>query len=130
MPDIGPIVAKSIFKWFKDKKNLDLLVELGKAGVKIKSPNLPRRQTGSQFPIPNSNSIFKDKTVVLTGTLNSLTREKAKAKIRELGGDISESVSSKTSYVVVGLEPGSKADKAKKLGATTLSEKDFLKLIK
>ena len=67
---------------------------------------------------------------MLTGTLETVTRNDAKAKIRELGGDVSESVSKNTSYVVVGLEPGSKAEKAKKLGVKILDEKEFLDLIK
>ena len=67
---------------------------------------------------------------MLTGSLESIARDEAKAKIRELGGDISESVSSKTSYVVVGSEPGSKAEKAKKLGVKILDEQEFLQLIK
>ena len=58
-----------------------------------------------------------------------MTRDEARAKIREFGGNVSESVSSKTSYVVAGSEPGSKADKAKKLGVKILSEKEFLGLI-
>jgi DNA ligase (NAD+) len=59
-----------------------------------------------------------------------MTRAKAKEKIRDLGGDVSESVSSKTDYVVLGSEPGSKADKARELGVKILSEKEFLELIK
>ena len=59
-----------------------------------------------------------------------MSRDEAKAKIREFGGDTSESVSSKTSYVVVGSEPGSKAEKAQKLGVKILEEKQFLDLIK
>jgi DNA ligase (NAD+) len=68
-------------------------------------------------------------TFVLTGTLSTLTRDDAKEKLRELGGDISESVSKSTTAVIVGENPGSKYDKAKKLGIDTLSEKEFLKLI-
>ncbi|MCX6718690.1 MAG: NAD-dependent DNA ligase LigA [Candidatus Staskawiczbacteria bacterium] len=114
--DIGPIVSKSIYEWFEEKDNVKFLEKLQKF-VKTQNPK-PKTQklSGSSF--------------VLTGTLESMSRDEAKAKIRELGGDISESVSSKTSYVVVGLEPGSKADKAKKLGVKTLSEKEFLKLVK
>ena len=59
-----------------------------------------------------------------------MSRDEARGKIRELGGNTSESVSSKTDYVVVGSEPGSKAEKAKKLGVTILDEKQFLELIK
>ena len=66
---------------------------------------------------------------VVSGTLSGLSRYEAKAKIRELGGDISESVSKKTDYVVTGGEPGSKFEKAKKLGVTTLTEKQFLEMI-
>ncbi|MBI4262366.1 NAD-dependent DNA ligase LigA, partial [Candidatus Uhrbacteria bacterium] len=66
---------------------------------------------------------------VLTGTLTSLTRDEAKEKIRSLGGEISESVSKKTSYVVAGTEPGSKFEKAQKLGVTILDERGFLLLI-
>lgn len=66
---------------------------------------------------------------VLTGELETLTRDEAKDRIRELGGDISESVSKKTSYVVAGQTPGSKYKKAKKLGVKVIEEKQFLKLI-
>ncbi|MBO8595501.1 NAD-dependent DNA ligase LigA, partial [Staphylococcus aureus] len=67
---------------------------------------------------------------VLTGTLTSMTRDEAKEKIRALGGDISESVSKKTSYVVAGENPGSKIDKAQKLGVAILDEQKFLNLLK
>ncbi len=59
-----------------------------------------------------------------------MTRDKAKEKIRELGGEISESVSKKTDFVVVGKEPGSKAEKAKELGVKTIGEKEFLEMLK
>jgi len=122
IPDIGPIVAKSIFKWFKDKKNLNLFEELEKAGVILKLK-------ASSSKLKAQSSIFKDKTVVLTGTLSSLTREEAKAKIRELGGDISSSVSKNTDFVIAGEDPGSKLDKAVKLGVKILEENEFLQLI-
>ena len=69
------------------------------------------------------------KTFVLTGTLETLGRDEAKDKIRELGGDISSSVSKETNYVVVGAEPGSKYDRAKKLGTKVVDEKEFLKML-
>ena len=116
--DIGPVVAKSIHEWFGEKENLKFLEKLEK---KLKITN-PKPKAGSEK--------LKNKTFVLTGSLESMSRDQAKAKIRDLGGDISESVSSKTDYVVVGLEPGSKAEKAKKLGVKILSEKEFLEIIK
>ena len=116
--DIGPVVAKSIYKWFCDKDNLKFLEKLQK---------FVKTQNTSSKP---QNLKLGGKTFVLTGSLESVTRERAKAKIRALGGDVSGSVSSKTDFVVVGLEPGSKAEKAEKLGVKVISEKEFLDLIK
>jgi len=116
--DIGPVVAKSIYEWFCDKDNLKFLEKLQK---------FVKTQNTSSKP---QNLKLGGKTFVLTGSLESVTRERAKAKIRALGGDVSGSVSSKTDFVVVGLEPGSKAEKAEKLGVKVISEKEFLDLIK
>ena len=116
--DIGPVVAKSIYEWFSEKDNLKFLEKLEKK-LKITNPK----------PSPGSEKL-KGKTFVLTGSLEKMSRDEARAKIRELGGDVSDSVSSKTDYVVVGSEPGSKAEKAKKLGIKSLDEKQFLNLIK
>ena len=79
--------------------------------------------------IITQNSKLQGKTFVFTGTLDLIERESAKEKVRNLGGQVSESVSVKTSFVVVGANPGSKAGKAKKLGVKTLDEKEFLKLL-
>ena len=74
---------------------------------------------------------LKGKTFILTGSLETMTRNEAKEKIRLLGGEISESVSKKTDYLILGKEPGpTKLEKAKKLGIKTLTEKEFLQLIK
>jgi DNA ligase (NAD+) len=116
--DIGPVVSKSIYEWFQDKENIKFLDKLEKS-VKI---------LNSEHKIVDLK--LNGFSFVLTGSLESMERNVAKEKIRQLGGDISESVSSKTSYVVVGLEPGSKAEKAKKLGVKILDEKQFLDLIK
>ena len=116
--NIGPVVAKSVFEWFQKKNNLKFLEKLEKK-VKILNPK-------SYILNPK----FAGKTFVLTGSLEAMSREEAKQKIRDLGGDISESVSLKISYVVAGLEPGSKAEKAKALGIKILNEQEFLKLLK
>lgn len=116
--DIGPVVAKSIYEWFSQKGNLEFLEKLKKVGVEIVTEKKAKYQP------------LKGKTFVLTGSLKTMTREEAKEKIRLLGGEISESVSKKTDFVIVGKEPGSKLEKAKKLGIKTLSEKEFFTLIK
>ncbi|MDP3882585.1 MAG: NAD-dependent DNA ligase LigA [Candidatus Staskawiczbacteria bacterium] len=116
--DIGPVVSKSIYEWFHDKANIEYLEKLEKA-VKIQN-----------YKLQTTNYKLSGKTFVLTGGLQTMTRDDAKAKIRELGGDVAGSVSSKTDYVVVGLDAGSKAEKAKKFGVKTLTEQEFLQLIK
>ena len=116
--DVGPIVAKSIYNWFREKRNIKYLDKL-KRVVRIKN-----------YELGTKNKKLKGKTFVLTGGLEIMTRDEAKDKIRELGGDISESVSKKTDYVIVGLEPGSKYDKARKLGIKTINEKELLNLIR
>lgn len=116
--DVGPQVAASIVNYFKDEKSKKLIANLFKNGVqieKVKEAVLGGKLSG--------------KTFVLTGTLSAMGRDEAKEKIRALGGDISESVSKKTSYIVVGAEPGSKAAKAEQLGVQILGEKAFLGLL-
>jgi DNA ligase (NAD+) len=117
--DVGEVVAKSIYSWFQNKSNLKLLEKLDKVGVKILSQKLKVK-----------SQKLKDKIFVLTGELESMTRDEAKEKIRALGGDISESVSKNTDFVVAGKEPGSKYEKAKELEVKIISEKAFLKIIK
>ncbi|OHA54520.1 MAG: hypothetical protein A2Z62_00565 [Candidatus Terrybacteria bacterium RIFCSPLOWO2_02_42_20] len=116
---IGPKVAESVFDWFKDKRNRELLERLLKR-IKIifpgKSPLL-------------KNSKIKGKIFVLTGTMENISRGKAKEEIKLRGGQVSEFVSRKTDFAVVGAEPGSKYDKAKKLGVKIIDEKEFLKLL-
>ncbi len=117
--DVGPIVAKSIHDYFKSEKNSEFLNKLDKAGVRIE-------------PVENiiKSNKLEGLTFVLTGSLETMPREKAKEKIRLLGGDISESVSKNTDYVLAGKEPGSKFEKAEKLGVKIINEKEFSKLIK
>jgi len=115
---IGPIVAESIVEWFKDKENIKILNKLLKQ-ITIDS--------GQKSKVANQK--YKNKTFVLTGTLQSMTRDEAKEKIRSLGGDVSSSVSKETDFVVVGENPGSKYEKALDLGVQVLSEEDFQRLI-
>jgi len=118
IPDIGQVVAASIHEYFNDPKNQKFVQDLVKNGVKIEEVKKRTHQP------------LKGKTIVLTGSLESMTRDDAKAKIRELGGNASSSVSKQTDFVVAGLDPGSKYDKAKKLGVRVIDEKEFLKIIK
>ncbi len=118
LPDIGPIVAKSIYDWFRTAKNARFLERLEKAGVEIE-----------RIKSTDKSQKLKGRTFVLTGTLSSMSRDEAKDKIRELGGDVSETVSTKTTFVVVGENPGSKYDRAEKLGVQILDEEEFRELI-
>jgi DNA ligase (NAD+) len=119
IPDIGSTVAESIYDWFHDEHNIKLLEKLQKAGIEVEIPELQV-----------SSLRFQDKTFVLTGELESFSRDEAKAKIRELGGDVSSSVSKNTDFVVVGKNPGAKYDKAKELGVKIIREKEFARMIK
>ena len=116
--DIGPVVARSIFEWFRDKAHQKLLKKFADNGVVVLSYHAASRK-----------GPLSGKTFILTGTLETMSREEAKARIRALGGKTSESVSKETSYVVAGKEPGSKYDKAKKFGIQILDEADLLKMI-
>ena len=116
--NIGPIVAESIYEWFNDKNNVKFLDKLLESGIKIKSEK------------SISNNKLSGKSFVLTGGLESMEREIAKEKIRQLGGQVSESVSRKTNFLVAGSDPGLKYDKAQKLGVKILAEKEFIDLIK
>jgi DNA ligase (NAD+) len=119
LPDVGPIVGQSIYDWFHDHHNIELLKRLENNGVTVES-----RKSKVE------NQKLKDKIFVLTGALDGLTRDEAKAKIRELGGEVSSAVSKNTDYVVAGVESGSKMEKAEKLGVKIIDEEEFLELLK
>jgi len=116
--DIGPIVAESISKFFKNPKKIQFIEKLKKSGIKI----IGEKKVKKLF--------LKGLVFVFTGTLASMTREKAKERVRELGGEVTNSISKRVNILVVGREPGSKLEKAKKLGIKILREKDFLSLLK
>lgn len=125
IPDVGGVVAKSIYEWFRSKENLKVVEDLLKAGVKIQNPRLrPASWRGY-----GGQAKLKGLTFVLTGTLATLTREQAKERIRTLGGEVTESVSKNTDYVVVGESSGSKFQKAKELGIQILKEQELLKML-
>ena len=115
---IGPKIAFSIVNWFKEERNIKFLKKLEAKGVNI-IPVISRKGKGK----------LKGLTFVLTGTLLSMSRDEAKKRIREEGGEVSEIVSKKTDYVVVGENPGSKLKKALELKIKTLNEQEFFKMI-
>ncbi|MDD5760655.1 MAG: NAD-dependent DNA ligase LigA [Candidatus Pacebacteria bacterium] len=118
IPMIGPVIGKAISDWFRDKKNIAFLKKLEKKGIKL----LPLK-------IAEKQGNLKGLNFVITGVLDSMSREEAKAKIISQGGKVQEAVSSKTNYVVRGRNPGSKYEKAKELGIKIISEKEFLKML-
>lgn len=118
---VGPVVAEALTLWFADKNNQKILDNL-LAQIKISRILLDENK--------GKSGKLVGKTFVLTGTLSNLSRDEAKDKIRALGGEISESVSAKTSYLIAGENAGSKLEKAQTLGVAILKEGDFLELLK
>lgn len=114
--DIGPAVSKSIFEYFSDKKNQKLIEELSELGVLIKYEKI------------KSNKL-ENKTFVFSGGLETISRDEAKNLVRDKGGKISSSVSANTDYLVLGDEPGSKYEKARKLGIKIINEEEFKKVL-
>ncbi len=114
--NIGQVVAQSIYKWFNNKKNQKFIQRLLKAGVEIIEPRTFAKK-------------LQGKNFVLTGQLNELTRDEAKSKIRQLGGQVSSAVSGETDYLILGSNPGSKYDKAHQFGVKIVREKEFLRML-
>lgn len=121
-PEIGPVLAASLREWFDEPRNTALLARLRAAGLRMEVP--PEERAAASRPGP-----LTGRTYVLTGTLESMTRDEAAAAIERLGGKVAGSVSKKTSAVIVGADPGSKADKAATLGVPTLDEAGFRDLL-
>jgi DNA ligase (NAD+) len=122
VPDVGPVVARAVRTFFDEPTNRALVERLRAANVNLVSEF---ENNGR----PPGTGPFDGQTFVLTGTLQTMTREAAQAEIEKRGGRVGSSVSKKTRYVVVGIEPGSKADKARAVGVETLDEEGFLRLI-
>jgi DNA ligase (NAD+) len=116
---IGEQGAYSIVSYFNDQANRAMIEELRALGVQIIS---------SEFGLENLP--FSGKTFLFTGGLSSMSRSEAKAKVKELGGQVASTVSKKVTHLVTGENPGSKLQKAKELGMILLSEEDFNKMLK
>lgn len=117
MHNIGSKTAQNIYVWFHNEQNIKFLEKLEKANIKIKIQKSLKQK-------------LSDKNFVFTGTLKFLTREQAKEKIRNLGGDIHETISLNIDFLVAGENPGSKLKKAQKLGIKIIKEKEFLNFVK
>src|SRR6202521_820548 len=118
VPEVGPKIAASVVEFFSEPANRQLIKKLHKAGV---HPTAEKRVVKSQK--------LAGKSFVFTGGLANRSREEAGELVKQHGGKVSGSVSKKTDYVIVGTDPGSKYDKAKELGVTILTEKEFENLL-
>ena len=116
--EIGPVVAESIYNFFHNPKNLVVLEKLKKGGVVFPKEESEARET-----------FLAGKTFVLTGALDSMTRDEARKIIETSGGRVSSSVSRKTDFVIAGKDPGSKYANAQRLGVKALNEDEFKKMI-
>jgi DNA ligase (NAD+) len=122
IPDVGEIVADSIVGFFRDEVNRRSIARMLEAGV------APTMEQPAQAP---ADSVFNGKTVVLTGTLPSMSRDEAKRLLEAAGAKVTGSVSKKTDYVIAGADAGSKLTKARELGVTVIDdEAEFLRLVK
>lgn len=119
IPDVGPVIAKSLFLWCNDGRNKELIRRLRKAELNFQS---------ALFHPAAAAGPLAGHTLVLAGTLPNLTRDQASARIEAAGGRVSGSVSKKTSYVIAGDQAGSKLDKARKLGVKIIDEAELLRI--
>ena len=119
IPEVGPVVAQSVVTFFRQPENLKLLERLKQAGVRLEQAPEERKKS----------DLLAGKTFVFTGALKSFTREEAQRLVEELGGRAASSVSRKTDYVVVGENPGSKAQRARELGIPMITEEEFKRMI-
>ncbi len=115
---IGPVMAESIYAYFREPRHRAIIADLVAAGVR------PQAEAAK----PRTGALF-GKTVVVTGSLEHFTRQQAEQAIKEAGGKASGSVSKKTNFVLAGAEPGSKLDKARELGVTVIDERQFMKML-
>ncbi len=118
VPDIGPVMAESVYRYFQDETHLILLNRLRQSGLRFQD------DTSEMIPSP-----FNAKICVLTGTLTHLTRDQAKEILIKLGANVTSSVSAKTDFVIVGDDAGAKLAQARKLGVTCITESEFMEMI-
>ncbi|MCD6411603.1 MAG: NAD-dependent DNA ligase LigA [Thermoplasmata archaeon] len=116
--EVGPETARSVYNFFREERNREEIERLREVGVKATFSRMEKKE-----------GILKGKVFVFTGALKEFTRSEAKRIVEELGGTVASSVSRNVDYVVVGENPGSKYDKAKKLGIKMINEEEFKKLI-
>lgn len=120
---IGPIVARHIYNFINDQKNIAIINKLINSGVEFTDSNIEQEQNST------NNWQFNDKIVVITGSLEQLTREEIKELLEKHGAKVTSSVSKKTDYLIAGANPGSKLQQAKDLNIMILTEDEFFKLI-
>jgi len=114
---IGPVMAESICQYFRRRQNREVVEQLLAAGVKPENPH------------PRPSGKLENRTFVITGTLDNFTRPEAEQAIRAAGGRAASSVSRRTDFLVAGKDPGSKLEKASKLGVKVIDEKQFMELL-
>ncbi len=119
--DVGPRVAASIVAWFGEEKNQELLSQFEQLGVVVQSQKKKNEN--------KTTTVFTGKKVVLTGTLQAMSRDEAKAMLRDAGADVSGSISKNTDYLIAGEKAGSKLTKAEALGVVVLTEDEFVSLL-
>ena len=122
---IGPEIAQSVYQWFRVPANQTLIERLKAAGVATEGARVDEVESDAA----PENLPLTGKTFVITGTLPTMKRDEAKKLIQNAGGKVSNSVSSKTDYLVVGEDAGSKLEKAQKLGISQLREEQLLEMI-
>ena len=120
IPDVGPVLVKSLTEWFADERNQELISALKERGLNFEYIGNTVKAAGNYF---------SGKTVVLTGTLSSMGRKEATTLLEDVGAKVTGSVSKATDCVIAGVEAGSKLDKAQQLGIQVLDEQEFLSLI-
>lgn len=119
MYGVGERVAESVVEFLSDQKNQEIIDKMIRNGVQVKN-----------YHSPVKKNILDNQSFVVTGALENMTREEAHKKIIEAGGEVGSQVTSKTDYLVVGEEPGSKLEKAKKIGTKIVNEQEFLQMLK